>query len=94
MTGKFYLATCSVALFCYIFLGHIVLQPAGIGSDPLTLKQLAFGYLTIGSFVFVYTKRKSPPYDALWKLMRMFLFVLFGTLIWGYIKDRYLSNKK
>lgn len=94
MSSKLFLVTCSLAFFCYIFLGHLVLQPAGIGSNPLTLKQVALGYLFFGSIIFVYSKRKEPPYDAIWGMLRMFLLVLFGILVWGYIKGRYLDSRK
>lgn len=94
MPVRFFLVLYLLAFLGATLFPWVVLQPPGIGSNALTLGQVSYGFLFFGGIWFVYSKRHIPPFDILWKYIFAFLLVLFGTLIWGYIKDKYTDRKK
>ncbi len=94
MNYRFFCISYAIAFICLTLFPNIILQPGGIGSNPLTLGQVALGYLFFGGIWFVYRNRHIQPFDTLWRYILMLLIVLFGTLVWGYIKEKYSNRKK
>lgn len=94
MKYRFFLLLYAIAFFCLTLFPHIILQPGGIGSNPLTLGQVSLGFLFFGGIWFVYKNRHLPGYDVLWKYLLVFLVVVFGTLALGYLKEKYRDSKK
>lgn len=94
MKNRLFLIFYAIAFLSLTLFPHIILQPGGIGSNPLTLGQVSLGFLFFGGIWFVYKNRHLPGFDVLWKYLFVFLVVVFGTLAWGYLKEKYRDSKK
>ena len=78
-----------IAFLGYHFLPEWTIQSGGIGGQPLTTKHLFFLYITVSGFWFIYKMRKHPPYDIMWNILLIFIIVLTGRLLTGYVKYKF-----
>jgi hypothetical protein len=54
---------------------------------PLTSEEIGGVVLFFVVMLVLFLLRKIPIFAAIWKLLMIFFVVLFGTLLWGSIKE-------
>jgi len=54
----------------------------------VTPTEIFVNILFWGGIFVVYLLRKTPPFDAIWRVIAIFLLVLFGTVLFNRFKDK------
>lgn len=83
-----------VTMLVYIFFGWVELQGSSVGAERYTLGQLCAFLLIAEPVYLVYLLRRKPPFDEVWRVIVLFLVVVIGTLVWGYIRDTYFRKRE
>ena len=55
----------------------------------VTSTDIVVNVLFWGGIAVVFFLRNTPPFNTIWKGIVMFFVVLFGTLMWNNIKDKF-----
>ena len=54
----------------------------------ITPTEILVNVLFWGGIFVVYLLRETPPFTAIWRVIAIFLIVLFGTVLWDRFKDK------
>jgi hypothetical protein len=58
----------------------------------ISFSDLMFNILFFSLGIFIYLRRDNEQIRPVWKILKLFLLILFGTLLWGYLRDKF--NRK
>jgi hypothetical protein len=86
--------TYIIAIFGLIFYPDIILDQGGVGAEPLTLGYACGFYLFVGGILFLRHYRDNPIIGPIYNVVKLFFIVLFATLMYGFIKQKFKEEYK